>query len=383
MFYRYPAAAMKENWLHEFLVETIETIHQNATPGKRLLKWRDHLPKERQKTLKNYTALGKHIRNYEKAVRKLDDTTKTKVLACLKAQNQIEGLLGNTSDCDQAKDLPVAIRKPIVELFGCAFGMLTPLGIRDRQYEIIWEASPDKVCPFCFCEDLDVPKTPRYACTESGKQIREALDHYLSRDAYPFAAANLQNLAPMGGRCNLYKHNTDIIRKKGGGQMRRAFFPYSGDGVGLSLKKSKLFLGKDKVTPDWVIEFTPSSQEAETWDEVFVLSKRLRRNVLDRGYKRWIGAFCQWYVTKHKKTNPTNAEIVTALEEHYADLELLQALNGREHFRGLVLLMLQHHCSRGNARLLRYIKAAIQVAVPPPKQPLTKTKKCPTSNSSN
>lgn len=364
MFYKYPAAATAENWLHEFLVTTIKSMHLNATPGKRLLKWPDCIPTRHRNTLKGYTSLKDGLKSYEKALRKIDKPAQDRVLKCVEEQNRIEELLAATLSCDKLNDLPKAIQLPIKNLFNCAFGLLTPLGIRDRQYELIYEAAQEKVCPFCYCEDFDAPNRPRYELDENGKQIREALDHYLPRDAYPFAASNLRNLAPMGGRCNHYKHDTDIINRLDGTR-RRVFFPYSGNGIQITLNKSKPFTGNDKVTPNWQIEFVPSSEETKTWDEVFFLSKRLRRNVLNQSYQRWLKQFCYWYVEKHKKRNPTNVEITSALEDHYSDLVLLRALKGREYFRGLVIQMLRHQCSRGDSRLLRYIKNAIQVAVPP------------------
>lgn len=363
MFYRYPAAATAENWLHDFLVTTIEVIHQNAAPRKRLLKWPDCIPTKHRNDLKNRRSLRDNLKKYEKAVRKLDQPARDRVLRGLKAQNQIEDLLAGTSDCDKLDDLDESVREPIKNLFNCAFGLLTDLKIRDFQYELIYESAENRVCPFCCCENLDTPNTPRYAIDDSDKQIREALDHYLSREDYPFAAANLKNLAPMGGRCNHYKHNTDVLRRKDGTR-RKVFFPYAGSAVDVSLISSEPFSSKTNPTPAWSISFSPQCPEADTWNEIFFLEQRLRRNVLDPSYNRWLKDFCNWYVKTRKSNTPTNTQIVVGLKD-YAELEKIKGLNGIEHYRVLVIEMLHHHCSRKNTRLLHFIKAGIQNAIPP------------------
>ena len=72
------------------------------------------------------------------------------------------------------------------------------------------------MCPFCGCEYFDAPGAPR-----------EDLDHYLPKSLYPFAAANLRNLVPMGMKCNeRYKLAQDILRDAAGVR-RRSFDPYA------------------------------------------------------------------------------------------------------------------------------------------------------------
>ena len=113
------------------------------------------------------------------------------VLACLVQQNRIADLAICATDCEILSDLPKAIQAPVAEPCNFAFELLTGLGVRDRHYRAIYTTVPYHVCPFCGCEYFDAPGAPR-----------EDLDHYLPRNLYPFAAANLRNLVPMGMKCN-------------------------------------------------------------------------------------------------------------------------------------------------------------------------------------
>src|SRR5262249_39806605 len=155
-----------------------------------------------------------------------------------------------------------------VDLFSFAFTLLSDFGVRDTMYEHIYDAIPEKVCPFCGCETFDSPRGPR-----------EALDHYLAKSIYPCAAANLQNLVPMGTKCNSrYKLSKDIIRTAAG--RRRAFFPYGTDVATISLLDSIPFAGASGDAPEWRVTFSPAVQEVETWNQVFGIETRFSRDEL-------------------------------------------------------------------------------------------------------
>ena len=94
------------------------------------------------------------------------------------------------------------------------------------------------------------------------------MDHYLPHSLYPFAATNLRNLVPMGGKCNQrYKHSQDILR--GANNVRRRVFdPYADQQVGISVSNSVAFGGEDGITPRWQVDFVPERDECTAWDEV-------------------------------------------------------------------------------------------------------------------
>jgi hypothetical protein len=258
-------------------------------------------------------------------------------------QNEMVHLLNCTRNCESILDLPPAIRDSIKSLFIFCFGLLTPLGIRDRHYLAIYDAATDHICPFCGLEFFDAPGGHR-----------EDLDHYLSKNIYPFAAVNLRNLAPMGGSCNHYKLQQDILRDAGG-LRRRAFNPYSNNQVSITLNNSVLFAGLNSQIPQWQIDFVPHSVECDTWDSVFHLRERMQRDVLDKSYKLWLQEFAAWFVKRKSTQNITNLQITDAVKEHAEDMEI-QGLKAREFLRAHVFRMLYQYCQQGDARLLDFMR---------------------------
>jgi hypothetical protein len=364
MFYGYPTKATAENWLHNTLVKLVKTLHTNADQGKPLLIWPDCLPKERRENLKRRHGFKRRLTEYEGAIRRLSCGERQQVLVCLDAQNKIKELLAGQQDCDRLSDLPELARQPISDLFHFAFELIKELGIRDRHYKLIFDATEDHYCPFCCCEPFDAPGGERFALDSSERRISEALDHYLPRDEYPFAAANLCNLVPMGGKCNGYKLNTDLLRSQSN-HRRKAFYPYSKQRSRVCLKSSEPIGRRPTDPPSWKILIIPTCPEADTWNEVFSLHTRIERDVLSPArYQRWFKQFCQWFVKEFKTWSPTNAQIVAGLKK-YHDNEAIKELNGVEHYRTLVIDMIHHHCSKGSSKLFQRIKATIKEAIPP------------------
>jgi len=111
--------------------------------------------------------------------------------------------LNGCIDCVELADLPETIREPAKELFVFAFGLLTDFGVRAAQYRVIYDSTPDKVCPFCGIEGFAAPAAPS-----------EDFDHYLPKSRFPFAAVNLWNLVPAGSDCNRkYKRDLNPLYK--------------------------------------------------------------------------------------------------------------------------------------------------------------------------
>lgn len=343
MFYGYPIVANTNNWLHGCLCAMLADIHNSIDAGKRPPKWPQIIPEERRPDLGARTALKAHLKAYEKAYKLLGALERQQVVNCFAQQNLIQALVQSTVNCETLDDLPEAIQQPIINLFDFSFKLLTPLGLRDKQYEIIYNASSHHVCPFCGSEYFDAPGAPR-----------EDLDHYLVKSLYPFAAANLENLAPMGKRCNEnYKLQQDMLRTVAGVR-RRSFYPYTAPSIAVCLDSSLPFGGVDGRTPNWVIDFNPNSPECTTWDEVFHLRERIKRDVLDTSFMRWLDEFSTWYKARINVQNPTNQTLVDALKI-YAEDAAFKGLNAREFLRSLVFSMLHKHCANGNVRLSEFM----------------------------
>jgi hypothetical protein len=289
------------------------------------------------------------VRAYDRAIRKLSRTDRDIVLEAVEAENRISDLLSGARDCARIDDLPELVREPVDALFGFAFGLLSDLDVRDQQYAAIYDAVPEHMCPFCGTEYFDAPGA-----------AREALDHYLTRSRYPFAAANLRNLVPMGHKCNSsYKLAKDLLRCADGSG-RVAFDPYNHAKVSILLNDSNPFDGATENTPRWEIRFDPETPAVPTWDEVFAVRERYRRDHLDPSFANWLGLFGKWARREGLKAD-TDEGLVAALQR-YEDSWAESGMQDRAFLKAAVFRMLRHHCAAGDQRLLTQLRNLLTLA---------------------
>ncbi len=349
MLFGYPTTATQENWFHDCLCEILQTIHTSKQQGKAPPVWPAIIPTAYQTTLRSRHGLRNRLNNYETAVEKLNDRELDQVINALNEQNAIISLLSGTCNCETIDTLPESIRQPVKELFAFAFELLKDLGVRDRQYEVIYNSTPYPICPFCGCEYFDAPGAPR-----------EALDHYLSEKDYPFAAANLHNLVPMGNKCNSkYKHAENILYNATGAR-RKSYYPYTSNhhGIRISLENSEPFAGLYRLfpLPLWRIDFEPNIEETTTWDTVFHIQERYKRDILDPEFMSWLREFSSW-CSYHGLPN-SDQELLNRIEQYTKHLENMK-LRDRAFLKGAVFRMLHSHCQQGNQRLLDFIKRVV------------------------
>ena len=350
MLYGYPVAAVADNWLHESICFAIASVHELLDTGERLPNWPNILPNAFRARLQTKTGLRDRLRVYADSLEALDRGERARVLRALLEQNEIALLVSCAADCDRLDELAEPIRAPALELFGFAFRLLTSLGIRDAHYALIYENSQYRVCPFCGCEYFDAPGAPR-----------EALDHYLSYGRYPFAAANLRNLLPMGNKCNSrYKLAQDILRTDQDVR-RRSFYPYGEiPEISMSLDDSVPFAGRDGELPRWEIRFDNDLEEIDTWLTVFSIRERYTRDVLDEGFKTWLREFSSWCrsVPLPDTENETLLEAVSRYENYLSAL----GFNDRAFLKSAVFRMLHKRCRDGNERLLEVVRDLVSLA---------------------
>lgn len=244
--------------------------------------------------------------------------------------------------------MPWPIREPIQELFGFAFGLLADLAVRGQHYAAIYAAVPEHICPFCGTEYFDAPGAPR-----------EALDHYLTKSLYPFAAANLRNLVPMGSKCNSsYKLASDLLRR-GDGSRRVAIDPYNHSKLSMSLDYSEPFNGATEHTPNWTIRFDVETDAVSTWDEVFSVRERYRRDHLDPSYRSWLDLFGKFVRREgvHPDSDQTLIAALRRLEELFGD----SGLQDKAFLKAAVFRMLRRHCEAGDQRLLSQLRDLVAI----------------------
>lgn len=350
MLFGYPLDATQNNWLHDCVLAAVRNVHGLVEARKRHPAWPAILPDEHQAALRSRTGLRDRLKAYDIALRKLPlQSDRDAVLAAVTEQNRIADLLCNASSCAALEALPTAIHDAVTSLFDFAFGLLTDLQVRDDHYKTIYEAVAEHVCPFCGTEYFDAPGAPR-----------EALDHYLAKSRYPFAAANLRNLVPMGHKCNSnYKLAVDLLYDAGGAR-RVAFDPYNHTKIGVVLDGSEPFGGSKPSIPKWKIEFDPDVPAVPTWDSVFSIRERYQRDHLDEGYSAWLWEFRNWARSADRSAD-SDASLVEAL----ARFEQLCADNGmrdKAFLKAAVFRMLRLRCEQGHDRL----KQLLQDLLAPP-----------------
>lgn len=351
MLFGYPVAATNDNWLHECLCEAISSIHGAADASSCYPDWPTILPVAQRGRLRARTGLRDRLATYDGAVRRLSIANRARVLQALTDQNRISDLLAGTSSCATINGLPKSIRRAVESLFDFAYTKLTDLGLRDQHYKVIYDSSPEHVCPFCGTEFFDAP---------GGR--REDLDHYLAKSLYPFAAANLRNLVPMGHKCNSsYKLADDVLRRADGTR-RVVLDPYDNAEIVVILDDSDPFSGATENTPKWVIRFEPDTPAVSAWDEIFKVRERYCRDHLDPSFAGWIGIFGIWARSTGLNA-ATDEEIVDALARYEAYWRA-SGVQDRAFLKAAVFRMLHRHCGMGHRRLLDLIKVLAGLSRP-------------------
>jgi len=347
MLFCYPIEATQNNWLHESLSVMIRNRYEQLGSGDAGEAWPMSIPLARRPELSQRPTLKKHLDGLYQALAALDADEQAQVIDALEAQNEIEALTMAAVACPRLEDLPLSIRTPVATLYSYAFEALSELGLRDEHYAVIYRLLKHKLCPFCGCEFFTAPGGPR-----------EDLDHYLLKSKYPFAAANLINLVPMGRACNQkYKLAQDILLDDVD-RRRRSYFPYGRDIVNVSLARSSPFGGASDRLPNWIVDFMPEKEETRTWAEVFRIRERYIRDVLNPEYEAWLEEFASVCIAFEIPTMTDN-ELISALTRFVAIQDSL-GLSDRAFLKGEVFRMLLRACVGGEARVLSFLRAVLQ-----------------------
>jgi hypothetical protein len=355
MLFAYPVAATAENWLHECLIQILQSINASIQAGEVPAKWPTIVPTPHRGTLKSRHGFKNKLKKYEEKFLTLSAPERNQVSAALTDQNRIPELLACVCNCESIEALPATIREEIKDLGVYCFGLLSDLGIRDSQYSNIYSNMPDHVCPFCGCEYFDAPGAPR-----------EDFDHYMDKVRYPFVAANLRNLVPMGMKCNQRHKGTVDILKRADGTRRRAFDPYGTSAVRVSLENSITFAGENGKAPNWQIDLLPATEEIDTWDDVFRIRERYTRDVLNPSFDRWLTQCSQW-CRRMSPAPSTRQEILSAIAA-YADTMADMGFSERAFLKEAVFRMLYIHCENGDERLFSVIQDLVtgDISILPP-----------------
>ncbi|MDX0586901.1 hypothetical protein GOD67_06920 [Sinorhizobium medicae] len=300
LFYYNAAAASDNNWLHNWFIESIDKSLDSIDTNTPVPSW-EALTEGYVGELRARWALERDFFVLVDAYRNAEGPERGTARRAITEQNLIADACEG-SMCLRAADLAKPIADAAVALGERLFNLLNELGIRERHYRQIWGSLGNNVCPFCALIELDDPSLPG-----------EDLDHYLTRRVYPFAAANLHNLAPMCSRCNMdYKKEKDVLSAVG----TERHYPYAANNPGgVELSGSVFFANGDDKPPAWRISLTPSSKEAE-WDRIFEVKSRYQLSILNRRYTAWLE---EWASILPIDVLDSDAAIIAALQRSSSD----------------------------------------------------------------
>lgn len=329
MLFNYDRAANADNWLHDCMLEILHDQLPRIDAGTPKTAWPTVIPELHRLKLRSRTSVRDRLSTFLDAYEALTVEQRAEVRGAVDDENRLTDLFSNAIDCIRKDKLPAGIQEPAEALFTKLFELLTDFGIRDAQYKLLYKTMKARVCPFCGCEYFDPPPLPRHD-----------LDHYLTRTIYPFAASNLNNLAPMGDRCNKsYKKRIDMLCTDHGDR-RRCSDPFGGPVASISLLASMPLQREGGRLPLWQIDLVADSEELRTWDAVFQIKDRYANAVLDQEYQGWLDQFGRWSTTQ---SNEARADIRYLLDTYIAQLEP-EGISERAFLRRAVFQMLRSRC---------------------------------------
>lgn len=293
MLFSLSATALSHNWIGLLVTATLSQAMAAIDAGHVVPSWPpQNITIDQQKWLKSHFGFKKKINAFLDEYEKLPLASRAVARKALADQTNLPSILSNQQVCGVIAGLG-DLKKAADALFEYAFGQLScddaaGSPVRDRHYADIYDQLPERICPFCGLSQLRGKASPRHH-----------LDHWMALSLYPFAGADLRNLCPMCDTCNAtFKGDKDILHDANKTR-RRSADPYSGPTYQVVLSNSSWAMGTRKlnyVLPKWKVEFVGNPEEqAETWDEVFLIRSRYCNDVLDPEFFPWISYFARWF----------------------------------------------------------------------------------------
>lgn len=216
-----------------------------------------------------------------------------RVIEAFEHGNKIQLLCENHigTSCIRISDLPVGIRKPIENALIHLYNSLDNLKFENQVNEKLLDVldtftinNDIEVCPFCGIEGfINVEGEPR-----------QTLDHWLYKDDYPFAAANFDNLMPIGDKCNRRpaKGTKDVLFNDDKTARVVSFYPYKAHGgINITFR----FINEPNSTNiddnDWELSIEPNLPAEQdifdSWNSTFNIVIRYNDFVKKRIIPKW------------------------------------------------------------------------------------------------
>lgn len=241
-------------------------------------------PKEYQSIFKKLPVFRSEVIRIYQLCSGLSPVEKLAIKNAFFSQNRIEALCNAKSTTEKLDKLPSIVVLEmksflidIYEEYSERKTLTNEFTSKQHYYSELIEKNRFQFCPSC-----GITRIFAYDFSQ-----REDFDHYLPKSLYPFTSVNYQNLVPICKYCNsTFKKDNNPIQNN-----RKAFYPYLGIDNQISINPN---LGKDILDKVVNVAFTGDSQEEiDTWNDIFVISKRysslcndLKREIIERVKKR-------------------------------------------------------------------------------------------------
>lgn len=222
------------------------------------------------------------IENVYKIFQTFDQPTKDLLAQAYRSNNSIEDLCKQQNGCNPylyttLHTLHGGLSDELEKFYKSLFTdvihlnvVQAKIGKVDVHYDNFVTVNDERKCPFCGLNSIKGPN----------RSVRDAYDHYLPKDIYPFNSINFKNLAPMCHECNSsHKLRQDPIINPTTHARRRAFYPY--DTINYQIEIGIDFNHNDINTlTEHHIQVTLTSpthqDEVDTWKEVFGIEERYK-----------------------------------------------------------------------------------------------------------
>lgn len=223
-----------------------------------------------------------------------DISERQKILNAFFNTNRIIDLCNNQQGLDtiELSELHPTIRKEIDDVFLYLYN----LALNHQPFIDFVEDNLDKairrftydneieICPFCGLETM----------IQITGQARIALDHWLNKDRFPFAAVNFNNLIPIGSRCNDsgVKGVKNVLKDKTQQNRVKSFYPFS---IHHGIVVKFTFINEPSIDgvkdEDWRLDIFPYDNSEtdifESWDYIFNISIRYYNYFKEYPLLRW------------------------------------------------------------------------------------------------
>lgn len=265
----------------------------------------------------NHDYLKNPIRKIYGICRKLTSQQRKKLKDGFKENNAIENLCkGNGSPLlySQIEAFSPQLKRELDKFFKNLYSKVPQkkafkdvCGTIDDYYDKL--VGDNEKCPFCGINDI----------LTLNHSKRDALDHFLPKDTYPFSSINPDNLAPICKTCNSSYKSTHSPIRKDDGRKRKAFYPFAKNSVKLDIKAKFYTKNILKMKPNEVeLEITNRryKEQIETWDKVFGINERYRIKLSSSDSRVWLDTMLIDFRINPKTKNKSFAQKMKYFEQN-------------------------------------------------------------------